>query len=103
MQIPTWAVVLVFILLLLAFSNQLIYLINSTKNSIVSMITGKDPSNYDYEILDDDDVEKLQDDPKANSVNTYQPGASDTLLALGYTGGDLPWEEVIQVSELDPA
>lgn len=52
---------------------------------------------------DDNTTEKMvTDDPKANSINTYQPKESDTLKALGYGVGQLPWDEVIQFTELDP-
>lgn len=102
MEIPTWVIILVLVLIILAFSSQLIYLLNSAKTSIVSLITGKDPQQLACQITDDDDMERLENDPKDNSVNTYAPQQSDTLSALGYTG-TLPWDEVIQTSELDPS
>src|SRR6185437_1280998 len=108
MTIPTWVIILVLVILVLAFSNQIIYLLKSAKTTIVSLLTGKDPQAVQMEeddmIMDEDNLyrERLANDPKANSVTTYQPAASDSLMALGYSGG-LPWDEVIQVSELDPS
>lgn len=103
MNIPIWVIIIVLIILILAFSNQIIYLLNSAKNEVVSIFSYKDNKKMNCDIQDDDDTERLQsNNPKDNSANTYQPQTSDSLLALGYTGS-LPWDEVIQVSELDPA
>src|ERR1700678_3635377 len=99
MLIQTWVIILVLILLLFAFSNQIFYIINAAKISIISIITGRPDSC----VVDDDDLEKLINDPKDNSVDTYQPTSTDTLTTLGYGSDNLPWEEVIQTTELDPS
>ena len=101
MFIPVWTIIIVLLLLLIVYSHPICEAIHSFKNSMSS--TNKHSScNV---MLDDDDYsgsEHLTNDPKANSVDTYQPHASDSLKALGYSG-DLPWDEVIQATELDPS
>lgn len=104
MNIDLWAIILVLVLLIIVFNTQIIYLIKAVRTSLVSAISGQDPHSLSCDISDDDDIkryENLENDPKANSM-APEPQMADSLLALGYTG-DLPWDEVIQVSELDPS
>lgn len=98
----TWGFVIVLIILLLVFSNQVIFAINSLKATVLSVFNGQDPQQINCELSDDDDVERYQVDPKSASTASYQPSSSDSLMALGYSG-NLPWDEVIQTSELDPS
>ncbi len=83
------AVILVIVILLVIYWNKITQLYNLW---------------FKYEDkIPDDDTERLEDDPKAGAANSGQLGASDTLTALGYNSESVPWDEVIQVSELDPA
>ena len=90
-------IVAVIIVLLLVFSSQITYLLSSFKNAIVSVFTGQKPNQVGCLLPDDDDIEHLEE-----PVAKPEPNESDTLTALGYTGS-LPWDEVLQASELDPA
>lgn len=95
-----WAIIVVLVLLLIVYSNEVCCAINDFKKKLSCDTVVKNDI-----IPDDDDslpTDSFTNDPKANSVDTYQPAASDTLTALGYSG-NLPWDEVLQVSELDPS
>lgn len=96
--IPAAVALVILILLVLVFSRQLNYWVKSTMRTLSSMLDAGD-SRADR-LLDDDDLEHL-DQPDASTQ--LPPGqTSDTLLALGYTS-EVPWDEVIQATELDPS
>ncbi len=94
-------VAVVVILLIVLLSPQITYLLSCLKNSVVSLVYGK-KLNPVKPLLPDEDVraERLED--KITDKDNTQANASDTLRELGYTG-DLPWDQVIQATELDPA
>jgi hypothetical protein len=103
-QWPVFFAIILVILLVLIFDEQIFYLVSATKSSVVSIITGKPPGKPCRTILMDDDeiygVESLND-PKVTVMNPPEQ-VSATLTALGYTA-DVPWDEVLQATELDPS
>jgi len=98
-----FAVILVVVLILI-FDEEIFHVIRATKSAAVSAISG-DKSNLSSScgIVDDDDdrgVENLND-PKVTVMNPPDE-VSSTLTALGYTA-DAPWDEVLQATELEPS
>ena len=109
MDLQTVIVVIAILVLIYVFRVQLMVILNNLKDKAMSYLSCKKMDK----LPDDDDKKKtvatpaskqenLEVDPKANSANTYQPDESDTLRALGYSG-NMPWDEVIASTELDPA
>jgi hypothetical protein len=98
---------IILVLVVLIFSRQISYWLRALMSGIRSALSAGD-SRQDY-LLDDDDLEHLQGVPNASAIGTANSSAtalppgetSDTLMALGYTS-EVPWDEVIQATELDP-
>lgn len=111
MEIPFWAIVLVLILLILAFSTQIIFLLNSAKSSIVSAISGEEPTCMYTENMHEKNKmmnmkkERLTNrDPKENSNDMGSSINNKALEVLGYDAGQgASWNEVIKTTELDPS
>jgi hypothetical protein len=120
MEFPNWAVLLVLIIMLIVFSDQVCYLLDSVKTAVVSAIGGE-PENMKTAsgaIIDDDALlGALRRQQPVHDVHhggmgkaehmeatpTLPPGqVSDVLTVLGYTG-EQPWHEVIKATELDPS
>lgn len=102
-EVSVLVVALVIVLLILVFNNQIDYLLKSTKRTIASMFTGKDPEPDMQVYLN----EHMDDEDQAKSEEYNDPGyeaseGSDILNALGYTG-EQSWDETIKGTELDPS
>jgi hypothetical protein len=107
MEIDGVLIAVVVVLLILVFAPQISYLLTCLQKTAVSMISGKKPGQRRRSIVllpdEDSRTEHLVDDKgDVKSYDTTQPNASDTLQALGYTG-ELPWDQVISATELDPS
>jgi hypothetical protein len=101
--VPGALALLLIILLVLIFNQQLSYWVASTKNAVVSVLTGEQPAKPCAGVMDDDDmygIERLND-PKITTMQSSDT-VNSTLDALGYTA-DAPWDEVLQATELDPS
>jgi hypothetical protein len=102
--------VVIVVLLLLIFSEQISYLLHALKTTVVAMIEGAERlpcgcyGNCScHKLLMPD--EHFQD-PQMNASDprTARGGGSDTLKALGYEDGQsMSWDEMIKVSDLDPS
>lgn len=99
------AALIVLVLIVLVFNRQLTYWLRASLYTAAGML---EPSRPMPDIapanIVDEDVKERLDNPGMNrSQGTLPPGqTSDTLEALGYTG-NVPWDEVMQASELDPS
>lgn len=99
--------VVILIILVLIFNKQITFWLRSTLYTVAGML---DPSQSmphmgEYQTIpDEDNIRERLDNPGMNkSFGTLPAGqTSDTLMALGYTG-QVPWDEVMQASELDPS
>lgn len=103
----------VVLLLLITFNEQISYLLSAVKTTVVSMLTGAEalPCGCHGKCTcnnmpDDDDKTEHLSDPVIDASNpvSVRGGGSDVLDALGYSaGGDMAWDEVVKVSDLDPS
>jgi hypothetical protein len=91
---------IIILLIVLIYDQQIFYMVHSVKNAALSIFTGKRLRKCP-DLVDDDDVIERMNDPKITTVNTPAE-VSSTLDALGYTA-DVPWDEVLQATELDPS
>jgi hypothetical protein len=105
--VPTFSALIIVILLVLIFSRQISYWIKATLRAFSSALDAGDTGGD--RLLDDDDLEHLDNPAPSAAVPGQSPAiqlppgqSSDTLLALGYTG-TLPWDEVMQATEIDPS
>lgn len=99
MDVDPWVIVLVLIILLFAFSSQLIYLFDSARAAVLSAVSDKKPSTF---IPD----ESLITNPKSSYSEVRSSGgnqSAETDKKLGYNTGDMSWNETIKSTELDPA
>lgn len=99
------AALIILVLLVLVFNRQLTYWLRASLYAMAGMLEPSKPmpSIAPANIVDEDSVEHLDNPGMTQSRGTLPPGqTSDTLLALGYTG-NVPYDEVIQASELDPS
>jgi hypothetical protein len=101
MEISTSVIIVIIILLILVFNGPICYWIDHTKKSITDAFNKKESGKSKYFMPDDDQIEHL-DNPVNGNVLLPPGQTSDTLYALGYTG-TLPWTEVLQATEIDPA
>jgi hypothetical protein len=98
----------VLILLVLVFSRQINYWLRATLITAAGAMRPEKPMPYQSSggLLDEDDWDERLSQPvnAPGSGTSVLPAGqtSDTLLALGYTG-TVPWDEVIQATELDPS
>lgn len=111
MEFPNWTIILVLIIMLIVFSDQVCYLLDSVKTALSSAIGGesehlKTPSGA---IIDDDTLYRSLTAPNQGhrehleATPTLPQGqVSDVLTVLGYTG-EQPWQEVVKATELDPS
>jgi hypothetical protein len=100
--IPGILAIIIVALVLIIFSMQFEFWLNSTKAALISMLTGKNPASYlPDEDLDYDRNREHMNDPKVTTVNPPDV-VNSTLDALGYTA-DAPWDEVLKATELDPS
>lgn len=112
MEVNSIAVIIVLVILLVMFSDQVCYLLDSTKTAVISAIGGREQMKpAKPAIIDDDAIYKsLTAPPKprehlddSGAMPTLPPGqVSDVLTVLGYTG-EQPWQEVVKATELDPS
>lgn len=96
---------IIIVLLVLVFHRQITYWLRASLYTMAGMLEPSKPmpAISPANILDEDLVERLDNPGMSHSRDTLPPGqTSDTLLALGYTGS-VPWDEVMQASELDPS
>jgi hypothetical protein len=103
-------VLVIIILLVFAFSDQLIYFMKAAKTSLLAMIGGTKPlpcgcsGNCGCSLPDESDGQEHLDNPgKAGDVRN-DVGSSDIATALGYEeAADMAWDERIKVTDLDPS
>jgi hypothetical protein len=104
--VSLFVAVLILIILILVFRAQIDYLIRGSLATLSGTIRPKDRVKMVYAGLpeDNDWDERLTQPAAAGTGGSTLPAGqtSDTLLALGYTN-TVPWDEVIQATELDPS
>jgi hypothetical protein len=104
--------IIVVLVLVLVFLPQLIYLTRAIRNTAVSMLSGKKPSEISsYLIPEGESMKNHNNNRPANAPKerlTTEPGgaisteASELMEVMGY-GDHVSWDEVLKTSELDPS
>lgn len=93
-------IIIISLLIIFTFSEQIIYLIETTKNAFVSIITDENPQQPEYQILPDEGFNNPKLD-NAKISNQTMSMADQNAISQGYTG-KIPWDEQIALTELDP-
>lgn len=92
-------IVVVTLLVIVIFSEQIIYLIMAAKATFISLLTGENPEEVSYQEYGSED---MKNNPKKAAKTHLTGTAQENATALGISS-TLPWDEVIKVTELDPA
>ncbi len=98
----------IIVIMVIIWSKQITFWLRSSLYTAAGMLDPAQPMpRYSTVVgIPDEDnipVERLANPGKNQSLGTLPAGqTSDTLLALGYTG-QVPWDEVMQASEIDPS
>ena len=102
-------VIVLIVLIVLIFNEQICQVIDNVKQGIVGILTGEEHFDEKDALLNDlrkplepmrGRREHMEVDP--NSIGLPPGQTSDVLTVLGYTGQQ-PWGEVIKATELDPS
>jgi len=97
MEVEITLSLVIVILLILVFNEQISYLLSAVKTAVVSAFNGKDMQPVPVYLPDDDNIEHLDTTGPISAPGTTP---SDTLKALGYSG-NVPWDELLKATELD--
>ena len=112
--VPAVVAIIIVVLLILVFNEQLAYFIGSAKNTVVAMIEGKEhlpcgcygDCTCGLLYMPDAGMEKLSDAVKkagASPSGSPLPN-SDVAQALGYGDTtDMAWNEMVKLTDLDPS
>jgi len=100
-------VIVLIVLVVLIFNDQICALIDNVKQSIIGILSGEEHLE-DKDILIQELRKPLEPmkgrrehmDPNAIGLPPGQ--TSDVLTVLGYTGQQ-PWDEIVKATELDPS
>lgn len=97
----------IIIIMVIIWSKQITFWLRSTLYTAAGMLDPAQPMprySTGAVIPDEDNITENLTNPGMNkNFGTLPAGqTSDTLMALGYTG-QVPWDEVMQASELDPS
>lgn len=102
--------VLLVLLLIVMFSDQLSYFLHATKTTVVSMLLGtrRLPCGCSGRcrgecLMNKPPQEHMSDEVRsAGDASQVVGSGSDALTALGYAdGSEMPWDEMIKVTDLD--
>lgn len=102
--------VVLMLLLIVMFSDQISYFLHATKTTVVSMLLGRRrlPCGCSGRcrgecLMNKPPQEDMSDEVRsAGDASQVVGSGSDALTALGYAdGGEMPWDEMIKVTDLD--
>ena len=102
--------VVIVLLLLVTFSEQVSYFLNALKTTVVALIEGDDRlpcgcygrCKCRKLLMPDEHFQDPQMD--ASDPRLVRGGGSDVLMSLGYEDGQaMAWDEMIKVTDLDPS
>jgi hypothetical protein len=102
--------VIIVVLLLITFSEQISYFLSALKTTVVALIEGKEKlpcgcygnCTCHKLLMPDEHFQDPQMD--ASNPNTVRGGGSDVLQALGYEDGQsISWDAMIKTTDLDPS
>lgn len=101
-------VIVLIVLVVLIFNDQICQIIDNVKQSIVGVLSGEEHLEDQDLLLNE--LRKRPFEPMQGRREHLDPNAlglppgqtSDVLTVLGYTGQQ-PWDEIVKATELDPS